>query len=441
MATSIISAGDAANLGVQTTGGDDGVLVLRSGAAGAKVDALSIAAVGTGAFVGEVTATGFTGTLDGVLGGGTPAAATVTTLAASGDLSANNFAGRNKIINGAMVIDQRNAGASVTGNNSVFSVDRWKVGATQTSKFTMQQVTDAPAGFKNSLKITSSSAYSVTSADEFEMFHTIEGNNVADLNWGTANAASVTLSFQTKSSLAGTFGGVLYNSATNRSYIFSYTINSANTWESKSVTIAGDTTGTWETGTAVGISVLFCIGAGSTLLSTAGSWSSTFYRGPTGQVSVVGTNAATWQITGVQLEKSSTATEFDYRSVGTELALCQRYFSKSFAQGTAPVNQSYYAAGFSDVTIGSNISTTASVGVINYPIIMRAAPTIAFYSAQGGGNDDGKWSTYDGVDHVDGTAVASAYDNKFKVVVTVASGLTSGNGTLVLGNWTASAEL
>ena len=366
MATSIISAGDAANLGVQTTGGNDGVLVLRSGAAGAKVDALSIAASGTGAFVGEVTATGFTGTLDGVLGGGTPAAATVTTLAAttlaaSGDLTASNFAGRNKIINGAMVIDQRNAGASVTGNNSVFSVDRWKVGATQTSKFTMQQVTDAPAGFKNSLKITSSSAYSVTSADEFEMFHIIEGNNVADLNWGTANAASVTLSFQTKSSLTGTFGGVLYNSATNRSYIFSYTINSANTWESKSVTIAGDTTGTWETGTAVGISVLFCIGAGSTLLSTAGSWGSTFYRGPTGQVSVVGTNAATWQITGVQLEKSSTATEFDYRSVGTELALCQRYYQ-------------LWNGGWSGVSAGAGYTQSTA---LPWNTTMRVNPTIA----------------------------------------------------------------
>jgi len=284
---------------------------------------------------------------------------TTPTTSSTGEFVTSVTGFKNRIINGAMMIDQRNAGASVTGNNSVFSVDRWKVGATQSSKFTMQQVTDAPAGFKNSLKITSSSAYTVTSSDEFEMIQFIEGNNVADLNWGTANASAVTLSFQAKSSLTGTFGGVLYNNAANRSYIFSYTINSANTWESKSVTIAGDTSGTWETGTSSGIAVLFCIGAGSTLLSTAGSWSSTFYRGPTGQVSVVGTNAATWQITGVQLEKGSTATSFDYRPYGAELALCQRYYYN---------NSSAYVA-----LLVSGVAVTGE----SFPTAMRAAPTVA----------------------------------------------------------------
>jgi hypothetical protein len=278
---------------------------------------------------------------------------------------------KNRIINGAMQIDQRNAGASVTGNNGAFAADRFKVGATQTSKFTLQQVTDAPVGFKNSLRITSSSSYSVTSTDEFEMIQFIEGNNVSDLNWGTANASAVTLSFQAKSSLTGTFGGVLYNNATNRSYIFSYTINSANTWESKSVTIAGDTSGTWETGTSSGIAVLFCIGAGSTLLSTAGSWGSTFYRGPTGQVSVVGTDGATFYITGVQLEKGSTATSFDYRPYGAELALCQRYYYK---RNSISATADYIAQ-------LQAYSTSGAFGTILYlPVEMRATPTASLSS-------------------------------------------------------------
>ena len=236
---------------------------------------------------------------------------------------------KNRIINGAMVIDQRNAGASVTPTSGQYLVDRFQVILTQASKFTAQQNAGSvtpPTGFVKYQGITSSSAYSVLTTDYFALRQTIEGLNTADLAWGTASAAAVTLSFWVRSSLTGTFGGSLQNDSSNRSYPFTYTISAANTWEQKSVTIAGDTTGTWLTTNAGGISIIFGLGVGSTFSGTAGSWAGANYLSATGATSVVGTNGATFYITGVQLEKGSTATSFDYRPYGTELALCQRYY-------------------------------------------------------------------------------------------------------------------
>jgi len=234
---------------------------------------------------------------------------------------------KNRIINGAMVIDQRNAGASVSATNAeLYTVDRFKcLQGIATSKFTVQQSSTVPTGFTKSVVITSSSAYTVLSSDYFLYRQTIEGFNVADLGWGTANAQTVTLSFWVRSSLTGTFGGALGNGASNRSYPFSYTINAADTFEYKTVTIAGDTSGTWETTTNAGIVVGWSIGMGSTYEGTANAWAGTFYGAPTGSVDLVATNGATLYITGVQLEKGSQATAFDWRPYGTELDLCERY--------------------------------------------------------------------------------------------------------------------
>jgi hypothetical protein len=240
---------------------------------------------------------------------------------------------KNRLINGSMVIDQRNAGASVTQTtSSLYVTDRFSIRGSVTSKFTGQQSTTAPTGFKNSLLCTSSSAYSVGSAEAFFAGQIIEGFNIADLGWGTANASTVTLSFWVRSSLTGTFGGSLCNYAGDRSYPFTYTISAANTWEQKSITVAGDTTGTWPTDNGGGIGLNIGLGAGATLSGTAGAWAAALYRSATGATSVVGTNGATFYITGVQFEKGSTATSFDYRPYGTELALCQRYF-ETFSLG------------------------------------------------------------------------------------------------------------
>jgi len=250
----------------------------------------------------------------------------------------SNMAGRNRIINGSMVFDQRNAGASVTvtGGSTYYSCDRWQEWMSQNSKYSIQQSTTAPAGFTNSLLATSLSAYSVLSTDSFALSQQVEGFNVADLGWGAAGAQSVTLSFWVRSSLTGTFGGSLSNSAVDRSYPFTYTISAANTWEQKTVTIAGDTTGTWLTDNGIGIRLWFSIGAGSNYLGTVETWAAADYRGATGQTSVVGTNGATFYITGVQLEAGSVATPFEHRQYGQELALCQRYYATQIGPGYLP---------------------------------------------------------------------------------------------------------
>jgi len=237
---------------------------------------------------------------------------------------------RNRIINGAMVIDQRANGAStsVQTTTSYATCDRWAVAATQNSKFSVQRSTTAPSGFTNSLLATSSSAYSVLSGDYFALLQQIEGFNIADLGWGTAAAKTVTLSFQVRSSLTGTFGGSITGYGNSRSYPFTYSVPAANTWTTISVTVPGDTTGTWLTNNSGGIGVWFGLGVGSTSSGTAGAWAASNLYSATGAVSLVGTSGATINITGVQLEVGTQATSFEYRQYGTELALCQRYFER-----------------------------------------------------------------------------------------------------------------
>jgi hypothetical protein len=275
-----------------------------------------------------------------------------------GVLAPSSSVFRNRLINADMRIDQRNAGASVTPTNQQYSVDRWQCVLTQASKYSVQQNAGSvtpPAGFTNYLGITSLSSYSVTSGDSFSIAQKIEGFNFADLGWGAAGASTVTFSFWVRSSLTGTFGGSLYNSAADRCYPYSYTISAANTWERKTITITGDTTGTWLKTNGTGLTVIFGLGQGSTFSGTAGAWTGSTILNATGATSVVGTNGATFYITGVQLEKGTTATSFDYRPYTTELQLCQRYFQSN---GVA-------------VETGSLFQSWA------YPVQFRTAPTIA----------------------------------------------------------------
>ena len=251
-----------------------------------------------------------------------------TNLATTGSVSTpSTFGFKNRIINGGMVINQR--ATSVT--DAAYVTDRWQYANSVASKATVSQDTSVyPTGFNASLKVLSSSAYTVGSGELFVIKQAIEGFNFADMGWGSASAKTITISFWVYSSLTGTFGGSLQNGAQNRSYPFTYTISAANTWEQKTVTIAGDTSGTWVGATnGAGVYVFFGLGCGSTVSGTAGAWAGAVYYSATGAVSVVGTNGATFYITGVQLEKGTVATSFDYRPYGTELALCQRYFEKS----------------------------------------------------------------------------------------------------------------
>ena len=334
--------------------------------------------------------------------------------------AATGFGFKNRLINGACVIDQRNNGASVTPTDNQYLIDRWSARQTTASKFSAQQNSGSvtpPAGFTNYLGMVSLSAYSVLAADIFSVRQKIEGFNVFDLGWGSANAQTVTLSFWVRSSLTGTFGGALYNSASNRSYPFSYTISAANTWELETITIAGDTTGTWLTNSSTGLEVNFGLGVGSTFSGTAGAWAASDFRSATGATSVVGTSGATFYITGVQLEKGSTATSFDYRPRGTEFALCQRYYYK-----------------ITEVTsnaMGMCSSTTTARLNIVFPTTMRTAPTALEQSGTAA-----NYNINTGGSAVNCSAVPtflSGTVNNGAVTFTVASGLTTGNGALGRG--------
>jgi hypothetical protein len=277
---------------------------------------------------------------------------------------------RNRIINGDFKISQYNGTSSVTPSGNAYIIDRYRYIGTQASKFTFQQLTTTPpTGFTYYLGATVASAVSVGASDYFFLCQRIEGLNSYDLDWGTANAKTVTFSFLVRSSLTGTFGGVIQNGPNNYSYPFTYSIASANTWTSISVTVAGPTAGSWVTNNDSNIQVNFGLGAGATFSGTAGSWSANQYYGVTGAVSVVGTAGATWQVTGVQFEVGTQATSFEYRQYGTELNLCQRYF------------QSIAYAGNAILTIGLCTATTSAEGTINLLQTMRSTPTITLPAA------------------------------------------------------------
>jgi hypothetical protein len=274
---------------------------------------------------------------------------------------------RNRIINGAMVIDQRGSASSPVATG--YGVDRFTYGNNGAGVVTFGQSTTAPAGFINSSLVTVTTAdSSIANADLYYVYQQIEGLNVADLGFGTASAQTVTLSFWVRSSVIGTYGAVITNSAGNRSYVSNYTISVANTWEQKTITVAGDTSGTWLTTNGIGLSIRWGLAAGSNWQGTAGVWGTANAVGSSSQVNFMATVSNTFYITGVQLEKGSTATSFDYRPYGTELALCQRYYYKVNLSNTGGAQQSG-PAGFVD-------SGTTFFAVFNFPATLRTAPSL-----------------------------------------------------------------
>jgi len=294
---------------------------------------------------------------------------------------------KNRIINGAMVIDQRNAGAATANTINGYTIDRWAVNQSVTGKLIAQQNAGSvtpPAGFTKYLGVTSQSSYSVLTSDFYAIGQVIEGFNVADLAWGTANAVTITLSFWVRSSLTGTFGGSIQNSAQSRSYPFTYTISSANTWEQKSITIAGDTSGTWLTDNSAGLRLFIGLGAGSTYSGTAGSWSANNFWSATGATSVVGTNGATWYVTGVQLEQNTVATPFERRLYNQELANCQRYYETSYEGVKVPTNatnsQVISTVGSTSYGGGSGGAASQSLSSVPFKVTKRATPTVTTYS-------------------------------------------------------------
>jgi hypothetical protein len=335
--------------------------------------------------------------------------------------AASPYVLKNRIINGDCRIDQRNNGASVTlTSGGIFTIDRFDGVEDTDGAMTAQQDTSAPTGFINSLKFTTTTADGTLGATQWAACRQmIEGTNISDLGWGTANAKTVTLSFWVRSSLTGTFGGALTNGSFNRSYPFTYSISVANTWEYKTITIAGDTSGTWSTTTAIGIRVQFGLGVGSTYSGTAGAWAGAGYLSATGATSVIGTNGATWYVTGVQLEVGSTATPFERRLYNQELANCQRYYVM-------------YAKGETGLSIcnGTYYNASTFIGALNLPVFMRVYPTIEASTGVG----DFILIRNGGTDPLNGLAL-NCYGYSIIELIndTTASG-TAGNGTTLRTN-------
>ena len=332
----------------------------------------------------------------------------------------NSMGFRNRIINGGMVIDQRNAGASVTPAASTYTLDRWRFGC-PSARMSVQQNAGSvtpPDGFRNYIGATTTSAYTPGAAEAFTIAQFIEGNNVADLMLGTANAKTFTLSFWVRSSLTGTFGAAFSNeNGATRSYPFSYTISAANTWEFKTVTVTGDTSGTWGTTTGVGLGVFFSLGAGSNFVGTAGAWATGDLRTVSGATSVVGTNGATFYITGVQLEAGSVASPFERRDYGRELMMCQRY----------------YEQGFWNQIFGYSVATNALARpFVPYLVQKRATGTTTFNDNNG---NNGKI-------YRNGSNKTAAVHNQFLngLMLTSSDNLSGGYDDIAF-NWYTSSEL
>jgi hypothetical protein len=344
-----------------------------------------------------------------------------------GSYGTGGFVGmKNRIINGAMVIDQRNAGASVTfDTTNKFVTDRF-FGFGNVGTTTSQQSTTAPTGFNNSLLVTQSTGGSVVSSSYLALNHRIEGFNFADLGWGLASARTITLSFWVRSSITGTFSVAFLNSATNRSYVTEYSINSADTWEQKTITIAGDTSGTWVTNNGVGVSIIWNLGYGSNFTTaTLDAWAgSAKYGSTTATTSFATTTGATFYITGVQLEKGSTATSFDYRPYGTELALCQRYFEVISTNADGDSNR-YLTAAW---------NTSNSNCYMPFKVNKRADPTLTI--SANGEIYTGDWYTPTSVSSIGASVIGAT------VLVIRTSGLVATSVYFVRNQGiTASAEL
>lgn len=279
---------------------------------------------------------------------------------------------RNLVINGAMEVDQRNA--TTTLGAITYGLDRFTAYKSHDGTQTMVQSTEAPTGFKNSLKVTTTTADSSLAAGQrSSIIYRFEGQDTAHLEFGTSDAKTITLSFYVRSSITGTHGGNVGNGSDNRGYPFTYTISSADTWERKTITIPGDTSGTWVTTTARGLQICWGLGVGTTYSGTAGAWASADYNSATGATTgVTNTLNATWYLTGVQLEVGSTATPFEHRPYADELQRCKRYFEKMYLNSYS-------------CQLSAENSQQAKGGVIRF-VEKRASPSITFPTIGTGSN-------------------------------------------------------
>ena len=353
----------------------------------------------------------------------------ITTPMYNGSITANAVTPsvnmKNRIINGAMVINQRYGTALQTGISG-YVTDRFQVLNSSAGTVNTQTVTTAPAGFTYSTQLTVGTAdASVGSTDSVIFYQTLEGYNIADLNWAGANAKSITLSFWVYSSLIGTYSGALVDAGGSVSYPFNYTISTANTWTQITQTVAGPVSGTFGKVNDVGVYLEFSLMTGSSFQGTPNAWAAGNFRGTASQVNWMATSGNTWLITGVQLEVGSTATSFDYRPYGTELQLCQRYFYKVSG-----------ATQYARIGIGPAGSSAGGNATIFMQTPMRILPTSVTTTGS-----LGLWAGGT-IFSVSSVTIDSASVTPFTAAVNpTSSGLTTGVTYQLIGNNDSTASL
>ena len=417
-------------MGIQIVGSTDTVTTTTSGGS-VKITPASINATGVSTF-SDIRITG--GTIAGVSTAG------ITTVYI-GSVNDGPISGvRNRIINGDMRIDQRNNGASVSAATGVYPVDRFEIenisgGGTATT----QRSTTVPTGqgFTNSLLVTvTGTDTSLASSDYYTIRQIIEGQNIADLQFGTNSASIVTISFWVRSSVTGTYCFSLTNGGNSRGYPVEYSISSANTWEKKVITIPGDTSGTWGTDNGRGIQCRFCMGTGTSRQGTANTWNAGEIHGTSNQTNLFATNGATFYITGVQLESGTVATPFERRSYGQELSLCQRYYEKSYEQSVVPGTAT--GSGYSLGCVNTNTSTTLySSNIDKFAVVKRAAPAMRFWDIAGNLNRVSSY-TLGGLTRTDNSNSVYSYTGFQQNAVMID---TRSLSTMAGYQWEASAEL
>ncbi len=317
----------------------------------------------------------------------------------AGSASAGGITGRNMVINGGMTISQRGT-TFASAANVTYTLDRMQWYDTGDGVVDISQSTDTPNGnFYNSLKVdVTTEDSSLAAGDLYNIIHQIEGYNIAHLGWGTSVAKTVTLSFHIKSPKTGTHCVTLRNSDQTRTRVEEFTVSAADTWEKKTITIPGDTSGTWQATNSAGIQLIFPLAVGSTYHSSvaAGSWGNggNIY-GSSNQVNCMDSDANNWYITGIQLEAGQTATPFEHEDYGTTLRKCQRYYYK--------VTQ-VFGVGFGNTNAAAQVELPFPVQMRTNPTAIDTTGTAANYEVRVTGNDRASTSVP--------TIVADNYNSK-----------------------------
>jgi len=352
--------------------------------------------------------------------------------------TAGPLSNRNLIINGAMLVDQRNVGSSytITGDTQ-YTLDRWVARTySGTGRFSVQQDGSSPDNINPSAKLT------VTTTDTpgtygYAFSQRVEGYNFSSLAYGSSSAKAATISFWVRSSITGTYCFSVRNNDASRSYIAEYSISSANTWEYKTITIPGATDGTWLTTNGVGAYLEWNLGAQTSKESTAGSWQTSNYHATSSQVDWIATSGATFYITGVQLEVGEVATPFEHRNIGDELARCKRYYSKSYSYQDVPgTNTSDSIQGLRNWDGDGRTDVPANV---RFPVEMRAAPTVKIYTRSG--TIDNTSESTDGFTHAANRAVSAVRAVGRAGYSTLSHSASVGGLQFYIWHWTASAEI